>query len=272
MRHANSSFGRRAAVALQQAASGASNGIAYDEKGYCDDWRANLQPGLPLDAIESDFRAGDGNELREKFCAAHSSACLAVNAFRRWRLDPSDLRLGGGCHFRTLRFEAKMHFGLRRPANLDVLATADTTIVGIESKCLEWIRPKDACFSEAYEKLRPIHGRTAWFDRLDALRANPGAYGHVDAAQLVKHALGLASTYPSGDIQLWYVFWEPVNHSRWEQCGIHREQAHRLAADVAGDRVQLVPMSHLQLWEQWAQNSAQSSSLQYLRSRYWIEV
>jgi hypothetical protein len=55
-------------------------GVA-DRQGYVDWPQGNLIPGVRLDQFEADLRRGDGNELRMKFCALHSSAALAVNCF-----------------------------------------------------------------------------------------------------------------------------------------------------------------------------------------------
>ena len=45
----------------------------------------NLLPGIEPSSIEADFRRGKGSELDSKFCAAHSSAALAVNVFGPFR-------------------------------------------------------------------------------------------------------------------------------------------------------------------------------------------
>jgi hypothetical protein len=52
-----------------------------DNLGYTTSLQANLVPDVALDSIESDLRRGDGDELKTKFRAVHSSAALAVNSF-----------------------------------------------------------------------------------------------------------------------------------------------------------------------------------------------
>lgn len=70
-----------------------------DEKGYVSEVGQNLIEGVHLVDFEADLRQGDGNELEEKFRAAHSSSALAVNTFAPFKSDPVALRLPGGGAF-----------------------------------------------------------------------------------------------------------------------------------------------------------------------------
>ncbi len=64
-----------------------SSGWTVD-KGYARWPQDNLIPGIKLAMFEEDLRRGDGNELRMKFCAVHSSAALAVNCFALFKEQP----------------------------------------------------------------------------------------------------------------------------------------------------------------------------------------
>ena len=44
-----------------------------------------------------------------------------------------------------------------------------------------------------------------------ALRDNGTLYRHLDAAQLIKHYLGLRNTFPGRDVTLLNLFWKPAN-------------------------------------------------------------
>jgi hypothetical protein len=66
-----------------------------DQLGYTASAEANLVPDVALDSIENDLRRGNGDELRTKFRAVHSSAALAVNSFGTFKQRPDDLLLLG---------------------------------------------------------------------------------------------------------------------------------------------------------------------------------
>ncbi|HYP09460.1 MAG TPA: hypothetical protein VER03_24765 [Bryobacteraceae bacterium] len=116
-------------------------------------------------------------------------------------------------------------------------------------------------FSPFYERLKRTD--CAWSDQLDRLRVDPTCYGLVDAAQLVKHAFGLRARYGAAAVRILYVYWEPLNAHRWDECGKHREDAEALARHVAGSSVSLVAMSYRELWSTW-----EAEHLEYLRRRY----
>lgn len=80
-----------------------------DDKGYVELPEQNLIPGVQMEYFEPDLREGDGDELKSKFLAAHSSTALAVNCFAWFRANGrlqhlSILNKGGA---RDLRFERK---------------------------------------------------------------------------------------------------------------------------------------------------------------------
>ena len=243
----------------------------FDQLGYVSRYEQNLIGGLPLVSIVDDFAAGAGKELDGKLCAAHSSAALAVNTFGPWRSDPGGLRFGSVTGFETIRFEATCPTGLGgTPPHLDLLAYGELP-VAIESKCTEWMEPRPARFSPSYERLRTTHGHSQWFAQIEKLRRNPNSYCYVDAAQLVKHALGLQACFGDRVVQLIYLYWEPRNHADWPECQIHREEADDLASRVVDSNIRLVPKSYQALWAEWSRLEP-PAHLALLRLRYDREV
>lgn len=223
--------------------------------------------GLPLPEVAADLGSGAGCELDGKLCAAHSSAALVVNAFGMWRNKPEAFSIAGLSGFRSMRFEATCPTGLGgTPPHLDVLADGDV-VAAVESKCTEWMDPKPACFSPSYDRLRVSHGHSPWYELIGQLRAEPGRYKFVDAAQLVKHALGLLTCYGAREVRLIYLYWEPRNAADWPECAGHRAEADELASLVARCSVRLYPMSYRELWEEWT-NQELPPHLAYLRARY----
>jgi hypothetical protein len=95
----------RALAALAQAFAHQRPDVPINPKGYAADFRDTLLPVVDVEDFEADLSAGDGNELRTKFCAAHSSFGLAVNCFAPFRRRMSDLSLPGLAGVDTLQFE-----------------------------------------------------------------------------------------------------------------------------------------------------------------------
>jgi hypothetical protein len=101
------------------------------------------------------------------------------------------------------------------PPHLDVVAEAPSGLLAIESKCTEYLSPKVVKFSERYETgIRDERASGKWFAEMRRLEAIEGAgYSLLDAAQLIKHALGLARGRNNTMVNLVYVYWEPIDAS-----------------------------------------------------------
>ena len=224
-------------------------------KGYVGEASANLVKGVTMADFEADLRQGNGNELAGKFCAAHSSSALAVNVFAPFKSNVSALHLAGTSNFESLHFERKCPHGLvgRRAPNLDVVATGPEGVVAIESKCLEPLARHSADFSPAYNAgIRDARRNTAWFREMERLVAEPRAYSWLDAAQLVKHAFGLAHTFQGQPVTLVYLYWEPSNAAAYRMFIEHRAETARFAAAVEDDGPRFMAMSYRELWKAWS--------------------
>ncbi|MCR9127874.1 MAG: hypothetical protein NXH82_17405 [Rhodobacteraceae bacterium] len=129
----------RAIAALAKAFRHTHPGARLNSDGYASDFRDGLLAGVAPADFVPDLAAGDGNELKTKFRAAHSSSALAVNCFAPFRRNLPDLRLIGCGGFDGLQFERKCPTGLRggRAPNLDVVLSGSRTLVAIESKLTE---------------------------------------------------------------------------------------------------------------------------------------
>jgi hypothetical protein len=224
----------------------------------------NLLSGVNPELFTADFAKGAGKELQwnvrfgnqepPKMHAAHSSAALVVNTFGPWKQDPSLLILAGHTGFDTIRFEAKCPTGLSGlPPHLDVLGSLrKPRRVGVESKCTEFLSGHKTKFAPSYDSLTRLSSAKAYFDLIGPLRSSPGEYKHLDAPQLIKHALGLATCFPSESVTLLYLFWEPLNWERFIEFKSHREEIHKFANAVSGSPIQFMWMSYPELWATWA--------------------
>jgi hypothetical protein len=243
-----------ARAALRRGLEQTSPSVSVDAKGYVARPSDNLIQGVDLSDVESDFRQGDGNELESKFRAAHSSSALAANTFGPFKRYPAGLHLTIASQFTSVQFERKCPHGLlnRRSPNLDVLADGHEAIVGIESKCLEYLSPHSARFADAYnDQIRDTRRDGLWFAHMQQLRSSPDTYRWLDAAQLVKHAFGLAYTFSARRIVLLYLYWEPKNAEEYPHFAEHRLEAARFAQAVEGDSPAFAAMSYQELWRAW---------------------
>ena len=239
--------------------------VSFDNRGYVAHWEQNLVPGAPLAEIERDLRAGAGQELTSKFLAAHSSSALAVNTFAPWRSQVLPLLGQNVGSFGSVHFEGPCPTGLQgTPPHLDVLAVGES-VLAIESKCTEWMRPQKAEFSDSYLSLRELH-QSPWFKHMLELRDAPRRYKHLGAAQLIKHAFGLLTQYPNEEVKLVYLFWEPTNAKQWQECECHRAEVEDFSRIVNGHALRFESLSYPELWEQWQSDSP--SHLSYLQARY----
>jgi hypothetical protein len=80
------------------------------------------------------------------------------------------------------------------PPHLDVIGQGPSGLVAIESKCTEYLTPKPARFSERYETAITDESASGpWYGEMFRLKgAEDVGYRFLDAAQLIKHAFGLA--------------------------------------------------------------------------------
>lgn len=227
---------------------------SLDPKGYVADFRDTLLPQVSLEDFEADLASGDGNELETKFRAAHSSSGLAVNCFAPFRSRIADLAMPMAAGFDDLRFERKCPTGLRggRAPNLDVVLSGPGGVVGIESKLTEHLSAHRAEFSPAYEEqIRDARRDQGYFREMLRLRDRPDQYTWLDAAQLIKHAFGLARTFPDRPVTLLYLFWEPANPGAGPEFAAQREEIEEFRARVAGSSPAFEAMSYPELWRFW---------------------
>ena len=247
-----------------------------DAKGYVRIPEANLVDGVRLDAFEADLRAGGGNELRQKFCAVHSSAALAVNSFALFKNHPEHLRLFGLTPPRSITFEKPLRiFPGRRPASIDVWIDHGRCAVAVESKLLEYFQRKKPVFASAYDALAPPRSDPGWWtvfqDAKVAGRRN--VRQHLDRAQLLKHYFGMRRWLESSSgrqrLTLLYLFWEPLNWQDVAECVAHRHEVAVFANQVApGSSIDFKWNTYAALWEEWASEPTVESHVRNLRARY----
>lgn len=108
---------------------------------------------------------------------------------------------------------------LRRGAGCELDAQTRTSVLAIESKFLEPLTTKPAEFSAQYQNALGS-AEAPWRNLYQRLCSDPRTYRYLDAAQLVKHYLGLWHSFRGFHRTLFLLYWEPSNASL-EPRGIH---------------------------------------------------
>lgn len=256
-----------------------------DARGYLGSIAENLFQPLSAGA-QNAFSTGSGSELLDtklrpaKMKALHSSAALAVNVFDYWadRNPDSLLRaLGLQANPVTIEFEAQFPTGLGgNPPNLDVAFRYDSgVVVGLESKFSEWLTPKPPKKALFKPKYFPESGGL-WSARglgscqalAAELHAGTEHFRYLDVAQLLKHALGLATRH-EGKFGLNYIFYE------WPgpESVAHRAEVERFQALVGNDLL-FRWNSYQEIYKRLSQTAGQEHILYttYLGERYFHDA
>lgn len=268
----------RAARSLRDAFIRLNLHLDVDEKGYVGSFEDNLLPLVESADFEADLVAGDGNELKFKARAVHSSTILAVNCFAPFRRRISDLVLPNGFVTDRLEFERKCPIGLSRgtPPNLDVLLSGSGGVMGIECKFTEYLRRSKNEFAPAYvEQICDERCEQGYFREMLRIMAEPRCYAHLHAAQLIKHAFWLHNTFKGQPATLLYLYWEPRNPEACPLFQEHRDEIATFSERVAGDSgPNFLTMTYAELWSIWRENAPGwlAHHLDELSARYEIEV
>lgn len=237
----------KASLLDMQRSWASQTGNRVDARGYLANVAENLYQPMSARALHA-FSMGSGSELLDtalrpaKMKALHSSAALAVNFFDYWADREPDVLL------RALRlevkplsieFEAQFPTGLGgNPPNLDVAFRYNSgVVVGLESKFSEWLTPKPPnkeLFKPKYfpdsTGLWSAKGLPACQELATEVHAGRTHFRYLDVAQLLKHALGLATQH-QGKFGLSYLFFE------WPgpESLVHRAEVERFQELVGRD-------------------------------------
>jgi hypothetical protein len=221
-------------------------GVACDGRGFVRTLDDNLR--VPLtDTTRVDLERGSElmpTETRPgRLWSLTSSAALVLNVFDHWREHDNALLVGalgfaGGAA--ELRFEEPLPTGLEGdPPTADVaLRWASGRVAAVESKFGEWLvrRPRNkAVFKVKYFPAGTDVWAAAGLPCCQALAADIDGHRErfrwLHAAQLLKHALGLARLdAPATSLMYLYYDW-PSPESAQHAAEIERFRA-RIAAEV----------------------------------------
>lgn len=247
-------------------------GIKIDDNYHTERLEDNLFRPLNL-KTRDEFAQADGNELGGKMCSLRSSSALAVNFFDSWRGTPLDRladALGAKGNFTELQFEQKYSHGIRGfPPNIDVVLQAKgvSAPLAIESK-----------FAEPYDDKKPHppldpkyfpENRRLWHDvGLAQCQSVAEAIGHglsfvkLDAAQLLKHVLGLRRAHPADRPRLIYLWYDPKSG----EGETHRSEIHQFASLLNND-IDFTSLTYQTVFER-LKPFGEANYVAYLDDRY----
>ena len=267
---------------LQQQRNWAESvGLNPDSRGYLNDFELNLMKPISS-RTRMAFINGSGSELMDtpsrpaKMRALHSSSALAVNVFDSW-VDEDTSILRSALEIEktivSISFEEQFPTGLNGiPPNLDVaLKSSLGHIIGIESKFSEWLTPK----SKNKDSFKPKYfpdGKSLWGnyglaktqEMAQAIYNGSENFRYLDAPQLLKHALGMA-TQLEGRFSLFYIYYDcPDGH----ETKIHKNEVNRFA-EVVGEELRFKAISYQKLFRTLDESDRVNQDyIEYLRRRY----
>ena len=261
----------------------AATGVPLMQTGYAERFDdAVLQEFSPTTraAIRADFAGKGGSELvakaggSPKFHAAHSSAALVANVFGPFLKDQHGIPIGAETFTGETHLEVECRTGLRgTPPTLDCVVDGPA-VLAVESKCTETFDRHDASFSTAYnEAMTSAHA--SWRAEYRRLVEDPNRYRHFDAAQLVKHYLGLRRRFEGRPLTLAYLYWTPANLEEIPACSIHVAELAEFRTRVRDPKMRFIAMSYRELWDDWSSPSRPPWLRRHvaaLRRRYDIDI
>lgn len=263
-------------ITRAQRAWATRSGKLCDEQGYCLETSDNVFQ--PLNAqTEAELRSGDGGELgtvtkRGKFQAVHSSSALACNFFDYWRarsLTPLANAFQCETGFRSMAMERKFPNGVSRYApNLDVVfERGDGGLLAVESKFTEPYRAsnknqlRDGYFKSPVWRNAGLNG----CQKLAVKLTRTARFHFLDAAQLLKHMLGLAHS-ADGNWTLCYLWLDPGG----EEAELHAQEITDFTRSIVDDASAFQAITYQVLFSRLslAAGNEHGQYLAYLRDRY----
>jgi hypothetical protein len=250
-------------------------GYKSDEKGYLTANEENLLEMYPnWDEIKKELTEGDGDELKRKFRAVHSSSALCVNNFALVKQHKNNVSLFGETGFSETVFEKKFPTFLRNPVNLDFYLENDNSRIGIESKFTEILQPalpKEKNL-EAYidHKKLPEELRQS-FNNVIKYYLDCKEKMHLDAAQLIKHLIALsliADGNPDKTTKLIYLYWLPLNYRDMKIYQKHGDELETFKALIKDCRLPFESYSYFDLWDMALENEVLADILKKIKDRY----
>lgn len=263
-----------------------------DDKGkkpYTKELTQNLFEPIKDETIEY-FKNADGNELNDdeesnkpaKMKALHSSSAMVVNIFQYWLDDPQTIANILVPNLSQIGDEIKLNFEQKFPINniksnkypnIDVVienknsSSKNKRYLAIECKFTEQYNKTNNNLSSQYYKLSRedtpnlIKLVKKLYNRQDKII-------HLDAAQLIKHILGLLSKTSKDNFILFYFYFDVCS----EKGKKHKNEIEKFSKVTYEDGIDFRSMSVQELIKKLCEELSPKHSkyLNYLKERYFF--
>jgi len=211
------------------------------EKNYLLSLTNNLFEQLSQESLCC-FNSGDGNEMKDsrtrlaKMKALYSSSAIAVNLFQYWQKDAYPIAYACGLcpkesipkvHVNKITFEEKFEISSDKSLfpfspNIDiVIKNFHPLVYAIESKFSEPYRSKAKGISQKYiDNPSFWNGLSNLYELAKEICPDNNRFQYLDAAQLIKHILGLKKEHNKGGFRLLYLWYDVIGNDGFE----HRKE------------------------------------------------
>lgn len=251
------------------------------EKNYLPCLADNLfeplsEASLPSYAKGSGHEIEDSEKQRAKMKALHSSSALVVNVFQHWQDNAYPIAYACGLctpsaakEQATLQFEKQYKIPRKStPAHIDIIIEGiQPCVYAIESKFTEPYRGKSAGIKDSY-----INDTDLWEDLPHlynlAKEISPvnNKFRHLDAAQLIKHTLGLLHRYGKSGFHLLYL-WYGV---QGEESDVHKKEIAQFEKIIRQDGINFSHITYQEVIEKLSKEFKKGNEayVKYLTERY----
>jgi hypothetical protein len=260
------------------------------EKNYVDDIALNIFNKKLSSETLQDFKKGDGNETKDsktrlaKMKALHSSSALPVNVFQYWQEKDVSAILSA-CKLinrrpfnsdtlpNAVRFEQKFEISkdkklFPKAPNLDVVIEYNNRVFAIESKFTEPYKKKQKGLSERYTSDKSFWKGITNLEKLgNEISPDNNKFKYLDAAQLIKHILGLKNTPKrKNGFALLYLWYDVIGK---DGAG-HRDEIEQFAAIAKKDNIKFRYITYQEVIINLSNNFYDNNEdyLNYLTDRY----
>lgn len=231
---------------------------------YTPELNQNLLEPLEPSVCES-FSKGDGNEIigspdsPAKMQAIHSSSALSVNIFQYWQKINQIPVIAAACGFcqKGNDVSKRMVFEDKYPIDNKFRFSPNIDVVFWNSESSKFSRFAIECkFSEPYSSqghcgLKPEYMNLGilWkdisniHDLAKLICPNDTKFSHLNAAQLIKHILGLKAKFGKNEFRFLYLWYDVLG----EEGASHRREVKVFSEVMKADGVKFHSMSYQEL-------------------------
>lgn len=238
------------------------------EKNYLDVLTDNLFEYLSKESLDC-YNSGDGNETKDgktrlaKMKALHSSSAIVVNLFQYWQnkdvypivyacglcsKEPSKIDVTVESQSTSendsknkIKFEEKFEISEDRSQfpyspNIDIVIKDFQPIVyAIESKFTEpYNSRKQSGIKQKYiDNTSFWNGLSNLYELAKEICPDNNRFQYLDAAQLIKHILGLKKKYNKSGFHLLYLWYDVIGKDGFE----HRKEIEQFAEIAKSDNI-----------------------------------